>query len=158
MATLRTANNVAPGALPDMTLIRREDLLSAAQSGLIYPLEGLVPSAILGDLYDVALELGQVDGQIYGLPFMLEGYHLAYHGIIDTLDVSASFDDFLLKETEWVFSGGRADNVTTDILFAQYLDAGGTPSQSNGKISIDSEALSTVLTFYEQALTPEYYP
>jgi hypothetical protein len=39
LATLRAASAVAPGALPDVTLLRRTDLLLAVTEGLVRPLE-----------------------------------------------------------------------------------------------------------------------
>ncbi|MGV2436409.1 MAG UNVERIFIED_CONTAM: hypothetical protein LVT10_17195 [Anaerolineae bacterium] len=50
MSTLRTAREVAPSALPDMTLLRRQDLLDAVQRGLVQPLDGLVPTSMIDDL------------------------------------------------------------------------------------------------------------
>ena len=67
METLRTASAVAPDALPDITLLRRADLLAAVDAGFIQPLHGLVTSAVLGDLYPAGLDLGRVDGMLYGL-------------------------------------------------------------------------------------------
>ena len=78
MSTLRAAGPVAPGALPDLTLMRRSDLQAAVQFGLIYPVgEGISP-AVMDDLYPAALALGQVDEQLFGLPYMLEVQHTAF--------------------------------------------------------------------------------
>jgi ABC-type glycerol-3-phosphate transport system substrate-binding protein len=146
MATLRSAVAVAPDALPDLTLIRREDLVVAAQSGLIYPLEGLISSTIIGDLYDSALALGTVNGQVYGLPLALDVLQLAYY---PPQDEGWSFDDMLSRERQLVFPAGRVSGINS-IFFLQYLDAGGSPPD-NGTLSLNENALLQVLRFYEAA-------
>ena len=155
LSTLQTAGSVAPGALPDLTLIRREDLAAAVQSGLIYPLEGFISSAIIGDLYDSALELGQIEGQIYGLPYTLDMLQLAYRIPSESeLDADPfsnwTFEAILAAEIPLVFPAGRVNGISNTV-YLQYLDAGGTPPTADGTIHLNQEALLTVLTFYEQA-------
>lgn len=149
METLRVASAVAPGALPDLTLLRREDLLVAVQSGLVQPLEGLVSSAILGSLYTAALELGQVNGQLYGLPYILDVNHIAYRG--DFLsDEFALFETVLARGRRFVFAAGNL-NAISGVFLTQYLSAGGSLSDiSLGEIN--PNALEAVLRFYEQAV------
>jgi ABC-type glycerol-3-phosphate transport system substrate-binding protein len=152
MATLRTASAVAPGALPDLTLVRREDLLEAVQLGLIQPLEGRASSAILGDLYPAALRLGQVDGQLYGLPYMLETQHLVYRPPLSL--AGWSFGAVLARDVPFVFPAGRANGVN-DVFLIQYLAA--LPDDEaaqvlNGELPVNEDALHTVFSFYEQAI------
>ena len=147
ISTLRAASPVAPGALPDLTLMRRNDLQAAALAGLIYPLEGNVSSAILGDLYDSALELGQVNGQLYGLPYMLEAQHMAYHA--DEVPASSRFSDILASDISFALPVAQADQIN-GILLTQYLSAGGTLPEGED-ILIDAEALLQTLEFYEDA-------
>lgn len=149
MPTLRTAIAVAPGALPDLTLIRRDDLLDAVQSGLIYPLEGGVASAVLGDLYDVALQLGQVDGQLYGLPYVLDAQHVAYLSAGQG-ELSWRFEDILAANRSFIFPAANANGVNS-IFLMQYLAAGGT-LPVDGVMTIDESALVNSLAFYEQAV------
>jgi ABC-type glycerol-3-phosphate transport system substrate-binding protein len=150
LSTLRTAGTVAPGVLPDLTLIRRSDLASAVQDGVIHPLEGFVSSAIIGDLYDSALELGQVDGQIYGLPYTLDVLHLSYQS--DETVPEWSFAAVLDSESAFVFPAGRVNGIN-NTFYLQYLDAGGTAPRSDGSMRLNEDALRTVLDFYEQAYT-----
>lgn len=152
ISTLRTASPVAPGALPDLTLLRREDLVFAADNNLIYPMEGLIPSAIVGNLYDSALALGQFEGQIYGLPYLLSVRHLAYRPEDGTAMPTWSFEDVLTQEMQWLFPIGRLSGIV-DTLYVQYIDAGGTPPNNNGTFTLNEEALLTLLSFYENAYT-----
>lgn len=148
MSTLRTASAVAPGALPDLTLLRRDDLVDAVQAGLIYPLEGKVASAILGDLYNIALQLGQVDGQLYGLPYLLDAQHMVYKGFGGMF--SSRFDDILAAQRSFVFPAAEANGINS-VFLTQYLTAGGT-LPINSVMNINEEALLSTLTFYEQAV------
>lgn len=153
LATLRTASPVAPGALPDLTLMRRADLVSAVQAGLIYPLEDRVSTAITGDLYAIAIELGTVGGQLYGLPYALETQHLAYLPA-ETGDETAPtdwrFSDILQANFAFVFPAAQATDLNS-LVYTQYLAAGGTPP-TGGAVTLNEEALLTTLNFYENAL------
>ncbi len=148
METLRAASAVAPGALPDLTLLRREDLLLAVQSRLVQPLEGQVSSAILGSLYTAALELGQVNGQLFGLPYTLDVTHIAYRGDFPSGDF-ARLDNVLAQGRAFTFAAGNP-NAISSVFLMQYLSAGGSLSDiSLGEVNPD--ALGAVLDFYEQA-------
>jgi hypothetical protein len=136
--------------LPDLTLIRRADLLDAAQAGLIYPLESKVASAILGDLYDVALQLGQVDGQLYGLPYLLDAQHTAHKPFEDDQTSPASFDELLAAQHSFVFPAAEANGINS-VFLMQYLAAGGTLPVDN-VVTINESALLRTLTFYEHAV------
>ena len=148
MSTLRAASPVAPGALPDLTLMRRSDVSSAAQAGLIYPLEGLISSAVSNDLYRAALSLGQVNEQLYGLPYLLEVQHMAFSPL--DMPPPARFEDILTQEVSFALPVAQVDQIN-NVLMVQYLDAGGT--LPNGETAtLDSDALFATLQFYEDAL------
>jgi ABC-type glycerol-3-phosphate transport system substrate-binding protein len=133
--------------MPDLTLIQRSDLLAAVQAGLVHPWEGRVSSAVIGDLHSAALRLGQVDGQLYGLPYVLEVEHLAYRP--SSSEGSWRFEALLEREVPFVFPANRITGVN-DVFLIQYLDAGGTFPEA-GMETINVEALRTTLAFYEQA-------
>ena len=152
MPTLRAASGVAPGAMPDVTLIRRSDLIAAVEDGVIHPLDGLMSAVMIGDLYDPAVQMGQVDGILYGLPYLLDVQHLAYHaeGVPDVW----SFDGILENEIPWVFPARRANGLNSTV-YAQYIAAGGTSPNSNGEFTLNEDAFLTVLNYYQQARTAD---
>jgi ABC-type glycerol-3-phosphate transport system substrate-binding protein len=125
----------------------------AAQSGLIQPLEGQIATATLGDLTSLSnsiLELGQVDNQLYGVPYMLEILVVAYRPTDqETTYDSWRFEDVLTRGQPFVFPVGRA-NPLNNTFYVQYLSAGGTPLQG-GVFTVNENALLTVLSFYQQA-------
>lgn len=147
--TLRTAYAVAPDALPDITLLRRTDLLTAVDAGFIQPMQGQVTSAVLGDLYPSALDLGRVDGMLYGLAYMLDVEHIAYRPVVLNGNFSR-FEGVLKDKQKFVFPAGVTEGLS-NVLFLQYLSAGGTLNElMQGNPNAD--ALLTVLTFYKQAV------
>lgn len=152
LPTLRTAAPVAPGAMPDLTLLRREDLVSAVDGGLIQPLEGFISSSVIADLYNSSLELGRVDGQLYGLPYVMDALLMLY--IDDPTstadDAHLSFDELLAGELAFTIPGARPTGLNSTVLF-QYFAAGGTLVSSTGEAGVDADALRSVLSFYEAA-------
>lgn len=149
MSTLRTASAVAPGALPDLTLLQRDDLLVAAQSGLIQPLAGRLSPAVIEDLPNIALELGSIGGELYALPYTLEVLHAAYPPSMSAL-TSVSYDALLSERIPFMFPAGRTSG-NNEVLLLQYLADGGSLSDG-GSLLVERSALQTTLGFYEQAV------
>lgn len=148
MSTLASASNVAPAALPTLTLIRRQDLLMAERDGLIQSIDGLIPSAIQGDLNRV-LPLGQVNGELYGLPYMLDLQHIVYRTPSGEAYDDWSYEAVLERQQPFVFAAGRANGLS-DVFLLQYLSAGGE-LDDDGSLTFNPSALRTTLRFYEQA-------
>ena len=150
--TLRAASPVAPGVLPDLTLMRRADMLAAARDGLIHSLEDLVPTATLDDLFPTALDLGRIDGELYGLPWLLTLQHMAWSRQRADAPL-ARFADLLESQTRFAMAAadpGRMNNL----LLMQYLAAGGR-LPTDAERPEDVAAWQHTLAFYEQALAQE---
>lgn len=148
LSTLRTANKVAPGALPDVTLVRREDLANLIQEGIVMPLEGHLSSRVIGDLFPPALQMGRVQNQIYGLAYVVDVNILAFYGD-DNQPKTWIFDAILQSDAFWNFPAGRTTGLS-NVLFLQYVAAGGSFAD-DGTLGFNPDALLTVLTFYERA-------
>lgn len=156
MATLRTAREVAPSALPDMTLLRRQDLLDAVQRGLVQPLDGLVPTSMIDDLYNGTLQLGLVqplpseEGRLYGFPYSLNFIHMVYENGYPL--TQPSYATFLEHEIPFLLATQEVTAGINPVFLTQYLKAGGRVN-ADGSLHIDEDALSQTLNFYEQAVT-----
>jgi len=148
MATLRSASIAAPAALPDLTLLRRQDLLSAERDGLLQRLDGLLPAALIAEL-GRPLALGQISGTLYGLVYTLDLEHVAYRPSSDTDPSAWDFDGVLARGLPLAFSTAYANGLN-DTFMAQYLAAGGgfTPE---GSLAYNSEAMARLLNFYDEA-------
>lgn len=148
MSTLQSASSVAPGALPDLTLIRREDVLLAVEEGLIQPLEGRVASSVIADLFPSALRLGRVDDQLYGLPYLLDIYLYAYRDTGEPVSDRWTFDTVIERGQTFTVPTLRANGMA-DTLWLQYTAAGGELPE-NGVLELTPGAVADVLSFYEQ--------
>ncbi len=148
LASLRTASPVAPGALPDLTLMRREDLLTAAQEGLIVPLDEWMPANLSGNnLFSGVRALGEVEGVLYGIPYTLNIRHTLYRASIFNAPPQ-TFEDVLRAETPYLFAANDAPVSWTVLL--QYLAAGGQLVDENGAATLSPDALQTLLEFYAE--------
>ena len=154
MATIRAGKEVAPGALPDLALIRRRDFTPAQASEYLQSMETLFSSSLLNDLDD-GVGFGQIplDGAkaLFGLPYffdMLIGVHT------QTLETAAdrlSFADVLASEAVFLFPAARTNGLN-QTFYLQYLAAGGS-IPSDGVAVIDEAALQRVLQFYQDLVT-----
>jgi ABC-type glycerol-3-phosphate transport system substrate-binding protein len=150
MSTLRSAASVAPGALPDLTLMRRSDLMTAVSDNLIHPLEGRIASAVIADLFPAALRLGRAEDQLYGLPYLMELYLMAYRSDPgEDMPAVWTFDDMVEQGMVFAFPAARTNGIS-DVLWLQYLSAGGSLPTADGQLTFSPGALSAVLGFYEQ--------
>jgi ABC-type glycerol-3-phosphate transport system substrate-binding protein len=146
--TLRSGSAVAPDSLPDVTLLRRGELVEAVRLGLVQPIQGQITSAILGSLAPSALELGRFDGVLYGLTYAVNVHLIAYRPV--TLSGSFStFEEVLTNRQSFVFPAGITQGIS-DVLLVQYLSAGGRVRDLlDGRPK--AEPLRIVFNFYAQA-------
>jgi ABC-type glycerol-3-phosphate transport system substrate-binding protein len=149
LAYLRSAPSVAPGVVPDLALMDRETLVQAARETLVVPIGTLADPATLTDLYPVATELGSIDGDLIGMPYMLQTQHVVYR---ETLfeGPPSSLEAVLASPVPYIFPAGTLGNVNRTLL-QQYLAAGGTLTAEDGSPTLDSAALTQLLEFYAQA-------
>lgn len=149
LATLRAGSLVAPDALPDLTLMRYQDVQVAVREGLLQPLEGKVSSVLLGELGSV-LALGQESNRLYGVPYSLDLLHLVYRPQRTVNYSTWDYASVLDRNEPMVFSAGRTTGMS-DMLYLQYV-ANGDDVRQNGTVRLDEEALLELLTFYQMSV------
>lgn len=151
LSTLHAAAAVAPGALPDLTLLHRADLLSAVQdtNSLLLPLDNTELSALLVDIPAVGVALGSVDEVLFGLPYALSVQHVAARGQQSVLP-RFQFDDLLGSDSLFFFPAGQSGGVN-EVFLSQYVAAGGQWTDLTQN-TINANALFDTLAFYEQAV------
>lgn len=152
MSTIRSGSIVAPGALPDIALIRYSDLMSTQTSTLLQSLENLFSSTLLNDLNN-SLRLGQVprneEFTLFGLPYFVDVQHTVYNQPSDESTTHLTFDSILAGDS-FLLPAAR-NNGLNQIVYLQYIAAGGIPPR-NGEMTVNQNALQTVLEFYETAV------
>jgi ABC-type glycerol-3-phosphate transport system substrate-binding protein len=149
LPSLRTAAPVAPGAMPDLTLMPRADMVTAATEGLIVPLDDWLPPDLLGDLLPGTRALGEIDGVLYGLPYTVNIFHDIYR-VSESEQAPLTFMQVLDQKPVYLFpAGALAGNWT---LLLQYRAAGGRLVDETGSAIVDRDALLTVLDYYAQGV------
>lgn len=157
ISTLIAAEEVAPGAIPDLVLLRRDDLAEAVKSGIVKPIENWLPDVIRDDLLPNTAALGQIDGILYGLPYALRVDHLAYRSsLIETAPVA--YEDVLASEQSFLLSGAPLPNqAVNNLVLAQYLALGGRLVDDNDAPILAEEPLLQVLRFYEEGVAKQIF-
>ena len=154
LSTLQSATVAAPGALPDLTLLRYSDFVSALQLDLLSPMDGVIRIGLADGIYSSAIALSERDGEVYGLPYAIDLSVLAHDEGLGLDAAAISLDDMLEIDRQWAFPVGRLSGVSTSI-YLQYLMAGGSLVDENGVFTVNPDALATVYNFYEAALATE---
>ncbi len=153
LSTIRAGKEVAPAALPDLTLIPRRDFSPAQAREYLQSLETLFSASLLMDLAG-GLAFGQIplEGEIalFGLPYLFDLLIGAHTQPMGKADERLSFADVLANEASFLFPAARANGLN-QTFYHQYLAAGGT-GPSDGLMTIDEAALLKVLRFYESLL------
>jgi ABC-type glycerol-3-phosphate transport system substrate-binding protein len=148
LSTLRSASSVAPRALPSVTLLRRSDLLLAAQERLIEPLPPLLIESA-AQTFSSTRRLCEVSGVLMGVPFLVDLQHFVYLPQPDVDYTGWRFEDVLARGLPMQFAG-NANVGVNPVLYVQYLAAGGSTDEQ-GILQYDAVALRQVLEFYEAA-------
>jgi maltose-binding protein MalE len=157
LTTMTAAQPVAVAAQPDLILLRRDDLVKAAESGLIFSLDEWVPDTLRGDLLLNTISLGQIGETLYGLPYAINLEHTVYR--VGTFRVPpSSFSSVLNNEFPFVMPGlPSEETVVNSVVLGQYLQAGGRLVDSAEQAILDEEPLQQVLSYYASGLEVELF-
>ncbi|MFN8420705.1 MAG: extracellular solute-binding protein [Anaerolineae bacterium] len=146
-STLRNAAVVAPATVPDLIIVRRSDLLTAVQDGLVAPID--VTALRIDDWFSSALTLGTVGGVQYGIPYTLELQHMVY--LLKAFDSQPHrLADIFNAKQSYLFPGNGSKGVNATLL-GQYLAAGGRMVDDQGEHTLDREPLVRTLSAYQRA-------
>ncbi|MCL4248539.1 MAG: extracellular solute-binding protein [Anaerolineae bacterium] len=148
LETMNMAAQVAPGALPDVTLLRLQDFRVAAQEGLLQPLSERDLIVGVDDFAPAVVGMGQIDNVWFGVPSTLEILHVAYSSTEPTIE-SWRFDQLLAARVPFLFPG-MSENGLSPVFLLQYLVAG-SQEPGDGVLTLDENALRATLRFYERA-------
>lgn len=123
LAYLLTAQQAAPAVLPDIVLINSYDLPRVVSAGIVTPLSEQESRAFAG-IPPTLLVSAEVDGLLYGLPFVANLEHLVYQKA--RLPVPpARLSDILAQDQRLLFAGGAVDEYSLSFAWTLYLMGGG---------------------------------
>ena len=156
LSYLRTGRTVAPGILPDVVLLPASQLSSAAEQGLIFPLDESLEQEAVDDLYPVARELVHVDEQTLGYPFALTNLqHLAYNGSAITETVSGDWSQ-LVTDRPGMLIYPAADFIGAELTAHFYREFGGTFVDDLGQPALQVEPLVDALELIQLGVSEGY--
>ena len=149
LSTLRNALEVATTAVPDLMLMKRNEMMIAMDEGLLHEwLE--IPEDLLSDLPDLFLVKGEDNGRLYGIPYAITLTHLAYDSGLDREPLSIfSYADILDKEVSIAYPL-EDDVVMREILIAQLSNSDEILNEDPNSAELLA-ALEEIYTFYESA-------
>jgi ABC-type glycerol-3-phosphate transport system substrate-binding protein len=170
LGTLRSAAEVAPGALPDVVLLHTADLADAAHTGLLQPIP-IGGAAPVGDSFAAATALGIVDGALFGVPALIDPLYVTVRLGGPPLP-PARLAELPDAQAGFAFAAGAPGGLS-DVLYLQYRDASGSPAPGESGVSpwptdalptrpaspialvdfrLDSDGLRALFRFYETAV------
>lgn len=152
LQVLRSTLSVAPAALPDLVLLDRADLVSAASAGQVQQLEGRLAEELVSDFFPVAREMGAVNGELYGAAYVLDAQHLVFRQAAFKTP-PARLADILSGPAPYLFPAGNSDTIV-----GQYLAGGGRLVDDEGRPVVDEGPLLAALRFYEQGIKANVIP
>jgi len=154
LASLFTASEAAPDALPDLVILDAISLNSAALKGLTVPLEGIIAPPQEPSWYEHAVQAAHVDGIFCALPFATQADVLAY-----------STNLYNESPTEWtqiLESGGSllipAADPNASFTLSLYQGLGGVFWNDDGTPILDAKPLEKILEFYAGELATGLLP
>lgn len=147
LESLAAASVSAPLTLPDLVLLPRPILESAALKGLLAPMDGLTDAMDDRSWFSYAQQLAHLETSTYGLPFAGDAMLLAYKPDLTGV-VPHTLDDVSALGGVMLFPAADPHALHT---LSMYLDGGGGLQDTQGRPLLDKSVLVKVLEFEQRA-------
>lgn len=155
---LLTTDTVVPALLPDLAFVDVDELETAVQAGVAQPLDTLISSDLLTDLYPFARQAGTFDGQVYGLQFQADLDHLVY----DTGKLAIpprSWPGVLSNPGSYLFPAGGEAGLVNDDFLVQYLAVRPWPPEEDpNEPFLAEDSLAAALQYYKDGVSRGIFP
>jgi ABC-type glycerol-3-phosphate transport system substrate-binding protein len=152
--SLITSTAAAPLALPDIVLLSREQLETAALKGLLFPDHDLSENLDQDDWYPYAKQLTQIQSSTFGIPFAGEALIRIYRPS-EVEDPPKDWPGTIASAQAMIFPAADPQAFFT---LCEYLSAGGRVENEEGRPILEVNALRNVLAFYQEAETAGVMP
>ena len=144
---LRTAKDVAPSVMPDLLVLDAADLETAVTSNLIHPLDDFLSPPTANDRFPFATAMGQVDDQTMGFVIGADMQHLAYRPLVFA-SPAITWTQVVSAPSPFLFPAKGDERRINDATLIQYLAAGGSLTDPEGKPWLDRDVMVSVFDFY----------
>ena len=141
---LRTGKNVAPTILPDLIAIPVQQITAVSDEGLIFPLEDVINTTTLENLYPVAQDWQSHNGHIVAYPFAITEMPLIEYSSTITEPLSLQWQE-IITGTDKTMVLPAIGPAGAKLALQFYLQAGGTLENEAGQAALELEPLTLVL-------------
>jgi ABC-type glycerol-3-phosphate transport system substrate-binding protein len=155
---LLTTQPVVPELLPDLVVIDVDELPAAVQAGLLQPLDDLLPSDLVADLYPSARRGATFGEGLYGLQYEADLEHLVYD-TGQTAVPPSSWPGVLSSQGPYLFAAGGQSGLVNDAFLIQYLAIRPWPPVgSPDEPFLEINSLAAVLQYYQDGASRGIFP
>jgi ABC-type glycerol-3-phosphate transport system substrate-binding protein len=141
--SLSAAKNAAPDVIPSLVILDRNDLLTAVQKGLVYPIN----TGIFSDTnswYSFAKQASAADNLIYGIPIAGDALVMVYR-MSKTGSEMTTWEDILSRGLPIAFVPSSSDALFPTFI---YSAMGGKLIDDQGQPWLDQSILVQTLNFF----------
>lgn len=146
---LTTTQAVLPARLPDLATLDLVEVPQAAGSpgdtGLVQPLDGLLPGEIYADLFPFASQAARNNNRWIAVPFAANIEHMVYNRAL-VRKAPLTWDEFGKQKGTLLLPLGGDDG-----FLIQYLGLGATLTDARGQPALDQNATAQVLTWFKRS-------
>jgi len=151
---LTATSAAAPGALPDLIVLPRADLETAALKELIYTLDGLTEIPDDADWFNFTREMALLQGSVFGLPFAADSLVLVYR--TKSLPELPKTWAALLEENAVLAFAAESDKALFQL--ALYQAEGGAVQDNQRKPILDVDPLTEVFGLFQTGVNTGAFP
>lgn len=145
--SLVAASAAAPMTLPDIVLLPRPLLESAALKGLLYPYNGLTDIMDDKSWFDYAHQLGRIKDNIYGIPFAADALALANRpSLLET--TPSSLEGIIALGDVLIYPATDPQALFT---LCMYQAETGSLQDAQGRPSLEVSKLANIFQYYQRA-------
>ena len=145
---LTATSAAATSVLPDIIVLSRDDLETAALKSLVYSLDGKTTVIDEVDWFAYAREIALIQGSLYGVPFTGDALGIIYRSDL----ISPAPITWLDLNTATNVIAFAANDAQADVSLALYQAAGGSVRDNQRRPILEVEPLTAVLNLYKQSV------
>ncbi len=143
LSALSAAKNAAPDVIPSLVILNRNDLLSAVQKGLVYPITTNIFSEA-NSWYSYAKQSSAAENYIYGIPIAGDTLVMVYRAS-KTGAAMTTWEDILSRGLPIAFVPASSDGLFPTFI---YLAKGGKLIDDKGQPWLDQSILVDTLKLF----------
>lgn len=151
---LTASSAAAPASLPDLIVLSRSDLETAALKGLIFSMDGLTEIPDDPDWYGFSREMALIQGSTFGLPFAADALALVYRPEI-VPDLPTTWTGLFEEQLVLAFP---AEHDQALFPMSMYLAEGGALQDSQRRPLLELTPLTEVYRLIEQGVQADTFP